>query len=97
MITQNSDPVESTLKDIEQLLDTKLYTSQNKSQSITYTEEELNIYLKEKTDVLRLKFIKASKQRILEISNALACKNAVLGIETIKSWIVYIFEFANLR
>ncbi|CAG8697816.1 2969_t:CDS:1, partial [Ambispora leptoticha] len=42
MITQNSDPVESILKDMEQLLDTKSYASQNKSLNITYTEEEFN-------------------------------------------------------
>ena len=55
--------------------------------NITYTEEEFNACLKEETDALRLKFIKASKQRILEISNALAHKNSVLGVETMKSWI----------
>ena len=52
MITQNSDPVESTLKDMEQLLDTKCPVSQNKSLNITYTEEEFNACLKEETDAL---------------------------------------------
>src|SRR2546421_10178849 len=87
MITQNSDPVESTLKDMEQLLDTKYPVSQNKSPNITYTEEEFNACLKEETDALRLKFIEVSKKKILEISNAIARKNSVLGIETMKSWI----------
>ena len=78
---------EVNCQDMEQLLDTKSYTSQNKSPSITYTEEEFNTRLKEETDALRLRFTKASKQRILEINNAIARKNSVLGIETIKSWI----------
>ena len=33
------------------------------------------------------KFVKASKQRILEISDAISCKSAILSVETMKSLI----------
>ncbi|CAG8740949.1 6383_t:CDS:1, partial [Acaulospora morrowiae] len=53
----------------------------------SYTEEEFNMRLKKETDALQLKFIEASKQRILEINIALSCKSAKLCVETMKSWI----------
>ncbi|CAG8543626.1 3865_t:CDS:2 [Ambispora leptoticha] len=106
MIEQNSNSVdlksycfatESTLKDMEKLLDTKSPALHNKYPSITYTEQEFNARLKEEADALHERFVKASKQKMLEISNDISRKSAKLGIETMKSWIQDGSKYVRIR